>query len=142
MIWIISFQYLLGLEYINYALLSSENWSSVKFSFWCYFLSSHCKWVVFTLFGVQWMMPKRVVVVDLLFGWRKGFGNHGGSFAWNLVPLCLIWKLWSENNNCIFNGVEVSIVELKSMFQLLNWGQWKILQMSTTYTLQFWIKLE
>jgi len=28
--------------------------------------------------------------VDLLFGWRKGFGNHRAPFARNLAPLCLM----------------------------------------------------
>ena len=48
-------------EYINvpYFLLKIEVF---QVFFWCYLLSSYCKWVVFTLFGVQWMMSKRVVV--------------------------------------------------------------------------------
>ena len=78
-----------------------------------YLLSSYCKWVVFTLFGVQWMMSKRVVY--LLFGWRKGFDNHRAPFARNLVPLCLMRTLRRQMNNCILK---------KSMFlrSLFMWS--------------------
>ena len=46
-------------------------------------------------------MSKRVV--DLLFGWRKGFGNHGGPFSGNLAPLFLMRTLRREinKNNCV-----------------------------------------
>ena len=51
------------------------------------------------------MMPAKVI--DLLFGWYNWFGKHS-SGVWNLVPLCLMWRLWQERNRQIFEGLEKS----------------------------------
>ena len=44
------------------------------------------------MFGVQWVMLRRVV--EILVGWRNRFGEHGSSFALNMVPVCLMWAIW------------------------------------------------
>jgi hypothetical protein len=41
--------------------------------------------LVFSMFEIHWVMPKRVA--DVLFDWMYCFGKHGSSFAWNIAPL-------------------------------------------------------
>lgn len=36
--------------------------------------------------------------------------------ARNATPLCLKWTIWRERNNRTFNGVKMSLLELKSSF--------------------------
>jgi hypothetical protein len=49
----------------------------------------------FRMFGVEWIMPKRVV--DLLACW-KGKGQRDLKIVWSLIPLCLMWCIWRERN--------------------------------------------
>ena len=53
----------------------------------------------FCSFGIQWVLPKRVV--DLLRGWWNIIGRHF-SGIWNIVHLCLMWTLWRERNHLTF----------------------------------------
>ena len=77
---------------------------------------------VLTMFGVQWVMPKRVL--DALFGWQSCFGKCWNSFVWNITPLCLMWSVWTEGSNCTFYSVEHSTMVLKSQFMrlLFEWS--------------------
>lgn len=36
--------------------------------------------------------------------------------------MCKMWETWRDRNNCIFNGVEVSAIELKVMYTHLIVG--------------------
>ena len=38
--------------------------------------------------------------------------------VWRLVPLCLMWCIWSERNAWLFEDVEILVVELRK--SLLN----------------------
>jgi hypothetical protein len=78
--------------------------------------------LVFSMFSVHWLMPK--TILELLFGWSNWFGKHGSYLVWNMVPLCLKWKIWRERNSHTFNGVEVSIIELTFSFMrsLFEWS--------------------
>jgi hypothetical protein len=42
----------------------------------------------------------------------------------HLVALCLMWTLWKERNNCTFEDVEVSVVQMKRAFKrtLFKWS--------------------
>ena len=75
---------------------------------WCYMckhcgesidhLLLHCEvaneiWnVFFQLFGVSWVMPRKVS--DILESWRGQLGNRHVLCVWRLVPLCVMWCLW------------------------------------------------
>lgn len=59
--------------------------------------------IVFALFGVQWVMPKRVM--DLLACWQCELGRHQNSKIWKVIPHCLIWCLWWSEILEIFRGV-------------------------------------
>jgi len=43
--------------------------------------------MVFTLFGLYWVMPK--FVVEPLACWQGKFGRHHNNILWMAVPPCL-----------------------------------------------------
>jgi hypothetical protein len=75
--------------------------------------------MIFGLFGLQWVMPKRVI--DLFSCWYGSVGRH--SVIWKAIPHCIMWCLWRERNARIFEDCELSVVELKLHFyrSLLDW---------------------
>lgn len=49
----------------------------------------HNPWsLVFCMFGVQWVMPWRVV--DLLACWKGDFGGHRTIGMWEAIPACIM----------------------------------------------------
>ena len=77
--------------------------------------------LVFGMFGVQWVMPHSVL--DLFHGWLGKLGRHGPTLVWKMIPHCLIWCLWCEQNARHFEDSERSIPELILVFfqTLLEW---------------------
>ena len=77
--------------------------------------------MVFCLFGICWVMPQRVV--DLLDCWSCNFRRHRNIVIWRMVPHCLMWCIWQEQNARSFEGRERSILEFKPFFffTLLEW---------------------
>ena len=61
---------------------------------------------VFHVFGVHWVMPK--MVNSLLFVWENWFGKHQ-STIWNMILGCLLWLVWQERNDRIFEDNERDI---------------------------------
>jgi hypothetical protein len=47
------------------------------------------------------------------------------SGVWNLVPLCLMWKIWKERNSRIFEDKASSMDQLKGAFvnALFDWAR-------------------
>ena len=45
--------------------------------------------------------------------------------AWRADPLCLMWALWKERNERVFNNIERSNQALKHYFlyTFVNWGK-------------------
>ena len=87
-----------------------------------HFLLAFEMWsMVFCLFGICWVMPRRVV--DLLDCWSCNFRRHRNIVIWRMVPHCLLWCIWQEQNARSFEGCERSILEFKSFFffTLLEW---------------------
>ena len=56
------------------------------------------------------MMPR--AVASLLFAWKNHLGVHS-STTWNMVPACLMWLIWREQNTRPFEDVERSFDLLK-----------------------------
>ena len=77
--------------------------------------------MVFTLFGIHWVMPK--IVVELLAYWQGKFGRHRNYAIWIAVPHWLMWCIWWERNNQHFEDLERSVSDLKLFFlkNLLDW---------------------
>ena len=63
--------------------------------------------------GIFWVLPRSVA--DTLFGWWNWLGKHVSSI-WNLVPLCLMWCLWREQNRRTFEDMESSNDQLLASF--------------------------
>ena len=102
---------------------------------WCLFLSIlllkcifesvdhlllHCAFakelwsLVFCLFGVQWVMPGRMI--ELLECWNGDFLQGGSGVLWRAALLCLMWTIWKERNKRAFEDLEWSTAELKLIF--------------------------
>ena len=56
--------------------------------------------MVFTLFGIYWAMPKTMVKHPAC--WQGNFGHHHNGVIWMVVPHCLVWCIWRERNNQCF----------------------------------------
>jgi hypothetical protein len=76
---------------------------------------------LFQLFGVAWVMPRRVR--ELLVSWRGQLGNRTALKMWRLAPLCLMWCIWRERNARSFEDRETVMLELKKMMlqSLYTW---------------------
>ena len=69
--------------------------------------------MIFALFGVQWVMPGKIL--DLLACWQGCFGRHKHNVIWKCIPHCLMWCLWQERNSRQFEGCERSPTDLKNI---------------------------
>ena len=52
--------------------------------------------MVFSLFGMYWVMPKQIV--DVFASWKGRLGRHKNRHTWEVVPHCVMWSLWRERN--------------------------------------------
>ncbi|KAG2697914.1 hypothetical protein I3760_07G127600 [Carya illinoinensis] len=104
---------------------------------WCYLckkngesvdhLVLHCEvtrepWdEIFHRVDVAWVLPSRVV--DFLGCWRKIQVCHQVAAVWKIIPLSIIWCIWSERNARCFEDKEHTMAELKNFFfhTLLLW---------------------
>ena len=71
--------------------------------------------------GVTWVLPKKVI--DLLAGWRNWLGEHSLNI-WNLVLHCVMWVIWREQNNRIFEDLLFTGDKLLALFAgtLFDWS--------------------
>lgn len=65
--------------------------------------------MVFSFFGVQWVMP--CGVIDLLACQQGWFGHHRNCEIWKAIPHCLMWCIWREWNARSFEGCEQTMVD-------------------------------
>ena len=86
---------------------------SIAHSLWTYMLR---------LFGIDWVMLGSVA--DLLFCWYHWLGKHS-SDIWNLVPVCLMWTIWTERNRRSFEDKGKTVVQLLDLCQrtLFDWSR-------------------
>jgi hypothetical protein len=70
--------------------------------------------LIFSMFGVAWVMPRGVV--DLLSCWSIKSGKTESAAIWKTIPHVLMWCIWRERNNRTFLGEEQSISALKCAF--------------------------
>ena len=84
---------------------------------------AHSLWMyMIRLFGIKWVMPG--LVVDLLFCWYHWLGKHS-SDIWDLVPGCLMWTIWTEQNRRSFEDEGKIVVQLLEFCQrtLFDWSR-------------------
>ena len=74
--------------------------------------------LIFRVFGVQWVLPKKVL--DFLCGWRSRGPNLD---FWNLNPWCLMRTLQRERNQCTFEDEYYMSAKLQASFisSLYEW---------------------
>ena len=75
----------------------------------------------FSGFGLAWVMPRGVV--NLLHCWWSGVRSCS-TMVWKMVPLCIMWCLWSERNGRFFEDSEKSLGDLVHFFftTLFTWA--------------------
>jgi exonuclease III len=91
-------------------------------------LMLHCQFArqlwtfIFKSVGISWVLPSQVS--ELLFGWWNWFGKRS-SGVWNLIPSCLMWTIWRERNNRIFEDQENSVAKIIEAFfgSLYDWSR-------------------
>ena len=85
---------------------------------------------LFFMFGIQWVMLKEVA--SLLFTWRNWLGKQFSNI-WNMVPTCLMWKIWRERNTHTFEDIERPLDLLKSLL-VGNLFEWSCIWVYTSCT--------
>jgi hypothetical protein len=74
---------------------------------------------VFTLFGVEWVMPRSFL--DVLACWNWMGGRDISKAIWRMVPLCVTWCIWRERNARTFGDKECSVDGMrKNMISMLH----------------------
>jgi hypothetical protein len=74
----------------------------------------------FVRFGLYWVMP--CSVKELLACWWS-CGRSRSAVVWKMVPLCIMWCIWSERNLRCFEDSSRSIEDLLHffMYTLFSW---------------------
>ena len=80
--------------------------------------------LLFTLFGVTWVLP--CSVKEPLLGWFGSFVGKKCKKAWMLAPLCLFWVVWKERNRIAFINEEFLVHRLKYSFVCSLWSWTKL----------------
>jgi len=65
--------------------------------------------VLFNLFRMSWVMPRRVI--DLFACWWS-VGRLRSAAVWKMVPTCIFWTIWREMNNRSFEDLERSLEDI------------------------------
>ena len=79
--------------------------------------------LVFSLFGVNWVLP--FTVRDTLLSWYVSFKDKKHRNVWWAIPLCLFWTVWKERNRIVFDNEALSTQRLKNSFvcNILSWAK-------------------
>ena len=70
--------------------------------------------LVFSLFGVNWVLPS--TVRDTPLGRCVSFKDKKHRKVWRAAPLCLFWTVWKERNRIVFYNEVLSIQRMKNSF--------------------------
>ena len=70
--------------------------------------------LLFSLFDVQWVLHSSIK--RNLIGWHGAFVRKRKEKARRVGPLCLMWTLWKERNERVFNDIKLSDQALKPSF--------------------------
>ena len=63
---------------------------------------------------MQWVLHSSIK--RNLIGWHGAFVSKRKEKAWRAAPLCLMWTLWKERNERVFNETERFDQALKFSF--------------------------
>ena len=60
-------------------------------------------------------------LLDLLACWKGGFGRHQNVDIWNAIPLCIMWTIWKERNNCTFEQSPLELKQFPYALCMMGW---------------------
>jgi hypothetical protein len=69
--------------------------------------------LVFSRFGMSWVMPSRVI--DLFACWWKA-GRLMSAAVWKMVPICIFLFIWKERNLRCFEDMKNSLEDIVASF--------------------------
>ena len=63
--------------------------------------------------------------MELLGSWKGNLNRYANAAIWSMIPHCLMWGIWWEQNSRTFEGCERSVHEqkllfLKTLFEWIN----------------------
>lgn len=74
-------------------------------------------WLVFALFGVQWVMSSSIK--DVLLSWHRSFVGKKKKKPRRATPLCLFRTLWKERNRKAFENTKKVDQTIKRSFRYM-----------------------
>ena len=108
---------------VNWCCLCKVDGESIDHLFLHCSLAKQLWDTILTLFGVHWVMPRKLQ--DLIACWSGALGRHSYNVIWKAIPHCLMRSIWWERNLQTFEGWELSPPDLQSLFfrMLFDWIQ-------------------
>ena len=72
---------------------------------------------------MQWVLHSSIK--RNLIAWHGASVSKGKEKAWRAAPLYLMWTLWRERNERVFNDNERTdqALKLSFLYTLVNWGR-------------------
>lgn len=97
--------------FVDWCCICKQDGASVdRLLFHCLMAREIWSFVV-CLFGLQWVMPKKVVELLVCWNWRDSRNRMG--VIWNAIPLCITLIIWKEWDNRTFEDLEHSLASVK-----------------------------
>ncbi|XP_026453386.1 uncharacterized protein LOC113354187 [Papaver somniferum] len=81
-------------------------------------------WDIMTA-NLKWLYAMPEDVVPAIQAWQLFLSDNARSEIWELVPIAIIWCLWKERNNRVFNDNPNSatvVIAYKAIYVLFTWS--------------------
>ncbi|RVW28985.1 putative ribonuclease H protein [Vitis vinifera] len=89
--------------------------------------------LLFSLFGVYWVMP--CSVRETLLSWQTSSVGKKHRKVWRAAPLHIFWTVWKARNRLAFKDDDISIQRLKYSFLCSLWSEAKLFIVECPQTL-------
>ncbi|RVW43414.1 putative ribonuclease H protein [Vitis vinifera] len=89
--------------------------------------------LLFSLFGVSWVMP--CSVREILLSWQTSSVGKKHRKVWRAAPLHIFWTVWKARNHLAFKDDVISIQRLKYSFLCSLWSEAKLFIVECPQTL-------
>ena len=89
--------------------------------------------LLFSLFGVSWVMP--CSVRETLLSWQTSSVGKKHRKVWRAAPLHIFWTVWKARNRLAFKDDDISIQWLKYSFLCSLWSEAKLFIVECPQTL-------